>query len=116
MGTSAAITATECPQIYLLARGNQAVTGASRERLPKVWADLQEQFDLILIAAGPIQVSNPASRSFPLSAEHFLPLADGVILSVELSGTPQVVATQAISRLGAHRAKLIGSVVHGEAA
>lgn len=116
MSNSAAITTTECLQIYLLARGNQAVTGASRERLPKVWADLQEQFDLILIAAGPIQVSNPASRSFPLSAEHFLPLADGVILSVELSGTPQVVATQAISRLGAHRAKLIGSVVHGEAA
>lgn len=113
---AAAITPTEHPQIQLLARGNGPLGANDRERLAKLWPDLQQQFDLILIAAGTTESTTVNSRQSNSVADFYLPLADGVILSVELEGTPRNVANVAHRRLAARGAKLIGCVVHGDAA
>jgi hypothetical protein len=113
---AAAFTPTDHPQIQLLSRGSGAIGSGDRERLAKLWPDLQQQFDLILIAAGAAETTSANSRHSISAAEIYLPLADGVILSVEIDGTPRNVAAIAHQRLTARGAKLIGCVVHGDAA
>jgi hypothetical protein len=113
---AAAMTPTDHPRIQLLSRGTSAIGVGDRERLAKLWPDLQKQFDLILIAAGATTPTSRNSRDSASAAEAYLPLADGVILSVEIEGTPRNVAATSHQWLVAHGAKLVGCVVHGDAA
>jgi hypothetical protein len=116
MPLEAALTPTEHPQIQLLARGNGALNGDHRQRMAEIWPELQRRFDLILVAAGSLHDKAINSRGSMTTADLLLPLADGILLAIELSGTPQEVAQETQRRLAAHSAKLIGCVVQGDAA
>ncbi|MCC7083741.1 MAG: hypothetical protein IT427_01895 [Pirellulales bacterium] len=111
-----AIVPTEHPAIQLLTGSNAKLGHDDREPLAKLWPELRRRFDLILVAAGPLNSTVVHSRHSMPAADFYLPFADGIILSVEIDGTPRKVAQAMCRRLADGGAKLIGCVVHGDAA
>ncbi len=106
---------TEHPQVYLLARGAGSIRQSDRQKLYEIWPTIQQEFDIVFVAAGPIESKAKKLNSSSQSATDFLPIADGVILSIELDGTPQPIAEEACRILATQSAKLLGCVVHGDA-
>jgi hypothetical protein len=116
-----ALLATWHPQIALLGRGTEPLT-ADHDRLPGLFKDLSENFDVVLIAGGAI----PEIVSDGVETQNTLPLqsaptilarsASAAFMCVELDGTPQAVAVQARRNLAASGVNLIGCVVQGNAA
>ena len=52
----------------------------------------------------------------PSAAEMFLPLAGGVILCVELDGTPVAACRKSKAVLESNGVNLLGCIVHGDTA
>jgi hypothetical protein len=113
-GTSdtAAFSNTYHPQIDIL-RLSAGCLAAGTTRLEETWPDLQESYNLILVASGPFTDDTSGRDSNPPNqiARSILPLADAVILSVELSNTPVSVASQTAELLKAAGANLLGCTV-----
>jgi hypothetical protein len=116
-----AVLSTWHPQIALLGRGTEPLTTA-HDRLPALFKDLSDSFDVVLIAGGatPEMASNSsemATDKLRQSAATVLAYcASAAFLCVELDGTPQTVAVQAKRNLAASGLNLIGCVVQGDAA
>jgi hypothetical protein len=116
-----ALLATWHPQITLLGRGTEPLR-VSHDRLPGLFKDLSENFDVVLIAGGAVPETAPNSSAMSterptqsagtILAKH----ASAAFLCVELDGTPRTVAVQAKRSLAASGVNLIGCVVQGDAA
>lgn len=109
---TAAFSHTHHPQIDILRLAPSSLT-AVETRLEETWTELQENYNLTLVAAGPLasDVRARDSNSPNPIIHSLLPLADGVILSVELGSTPVSVANQTAELLRAAGANLLGCVV-----
>jgi Mrp family chromosome partitioning ATPase len=119
-GTTPLLTAiqeTFHPQIRYLATGSNSLKPSQSAEVAKIWTSLSSDFDLLLVAGGPLSdVSVEASMAAPSAAEIFLPLATGVILCVELDGTPVATCHNSRTHLEAIGANLLGCVVRGDIA
>jgi hypothetical protein len=110
----AALQATMHPQIQLLSRGMPALKPDQLSKLTPLLAELEEQFDVLLIAGGPVAAGgNSPSSKVLFPAASLCPLADAAILCLELDGTPQQAAQHAKQALIAAGANLLGCVVRG---
>jgi Mrp family chromosome partitioning ATPase len=115
-GDTAAFSHTHHPQIDILRLAPSSLT-AVETRLEETWTELQESYNLILVAAGPLARDANGRDSDPPNqiVRSLLPLADGVILSVELGSTPVSVASQTTELLKAANANLLGCIVQASA-
>jgi Mrp family chromosome partitioning ATPase len=112
-----AIQETFHPQIRFLPRGTDSILADKAAALAKLWAGLSQDFDLLLVAVGPLgDGSADDSITSPAAAEVFLPLAGGVILCVELDSTPVAACRKSKTILESSGAKLLGCIVHGDSA
>ena len=112
-----AIQETLHPQIHFLPQGTDPLRAEHAAALAKLWAGLSRDFDLLLIAGGPLSDhSDEKSSGLPAVAEMFLPLADGVILCIELNGTPVAACRNSKALLESNGVNLLGCVVHGDTA
>jgi hypothetical protein len=94
--------------------GHESLAAARSAALAKLWECLQQEFDLIIVAAGPLHTRFAGEfSSLPSTAELFLPLADGAILNIELGGTPAAAGILAKRILSESGVNLIGCVVRG---
>ena len=108
---TAAFSNSYHPQIDIV-RLSDSSLAAVTTRLEETWTELQESYSLILVASGPLASDTSGRGSNPNQiARSLLPLADAVILSVELGSTPVIVASQTAERLKAAGANLVGGVV-----
>ncbi len=110
----AAIQPTQHPQIKLLGRGAQQLRCDDQKRLAKLWTELTPQFDLILVAAGPRNQTQPGGRIERLgshSATAVFPHASAAILCVELNGTSQAEAVETKRLLDSRGIKVLGCIV-----
>jgi len=108
------VQSTPHPQIKLLGRGAGQLRSSDFNRLAKCWAELSLQFDLILVAAGPVYEPHTADQiqnSSISSATIFFPLAAAAILCIELNGTSQAAAIEAKSLLDARGLQVLGCIV-----
>jgi Mrp family chromosome partitioning ATPase len=113
----AAIQETFHPHIRFLARGIDSLRADQAASLAKLWAGLSQDFDLLLVASGPLSDrSIDESIALPTAAEMFLPLAGGVVLCVELDGTPVEVCRKSKTILESNGVNLLGCIVHGDTA
>jgi hypothetical protein len=116
-----AMLSTWHPQIALLGRGTEPLT-AAHDRLPGLFKDLSENFDVVLIAGGATPETTPNSSETAAddhrqsAATVLAHCASAAFLCVELDGTPQAIAVQAKRYLAASGVNLIGCVVQGDAA
>lgn len=109
-----ALQSTLHPQIKLLGRGAEQLQSNRFQHLAKLWAELTQQFDLLLVATGPIGERPSSGRSKPpvhSGATLFLPLASAAILCLELNGTSPTAATNAKRLLDAHGIPVLGCIV-----
>ena len=111
-----AIQATNDPQIQLLGRGSSPLPAGQSGDLATLCADLKKHFDLLIAAAGPLDLGAAADRRWANSAVMFLPLASAAILCVELDGTPQPTAAAAKRQLDQSGVSLLGCIVRGDSA
>ena len=116
---SDALQSTPHPSIQLLSAGEKSLGASQSTALADPWPELKNEFDLILIAAGPIphqstdsQSAKPTSNSIP--ATTFFPLVDAAILCVEVDATPRLAAENAKRILTAAGLNLLGCVVRQE--
>ena len=81
-----------------------------------VWTDLQRRYQAILVAAGPWEAPSQASwrKTGLATAAMLLPLADAVVMCVELGGTPQAVAVETKQALLRRGVRLLGCIVSGQ--
>jgi Mrp family chromosome partitioning ATPase len=113
---TAAFSNTYHPQIEIL-RLSVNSPAAVTTRLEESWTELQESYNLILVASGPLAGDTNSRGSNPNQiARSLLPLADAVILSVEMGSTPVSVASQTAERLKSVGANLLGCIVQAAAA
>jgi Mrp family chromosome partitioning ATPase len=108
---TAAFSNTYHPQIDILRLGASSLA-AVKTRLEETWTELQESYNLILVASGPL-AGDTSGRASNLNqiVGSLLHLADAVILSVELSSTPVSVARETAELLKAAGANLLGCTV-----
>ncbi len=111
-----ALQPTVDPQIHWLGRGSAPLLANQGIDLAALLADLKEQFDLVVVAAGPLDIGADANRPLANSAALFLPLASAAILCVELDGTPQQTAATAKRKLVQRGVNLLGCIVRGDSA
>jgi len=113
-GTSdtAAFSNTYHPQIDIVRLSDSSLAAVTTP-LEETWTELQESYNLILVASGPLGSDTSDRGGNPPNqiARSLLPLADAVILSVELGSTPVSVASKTAERLKAAGANLVGCVV-----
>jgi Mrp family chromosome partitioning ATPase len=117
-GTSdtAAFSSTYHPQIDIV-RLSENFLAAVTTRLEETWTELQEGYNLILVASGPLASDTSGRGGSPNEiACSLLPLADAVILSVELGSTPVSVASQTAELLKAAGANVLGCVAQAASA
>ena len=109
---TAAFSHTHHPQIDILRLAPSSLI-AVETRLEETWTELQESYNLIVVAAGPLASDAKGRNNDPPNqiVRSLLPLADGVILSMELGSTPVSVARQTAELLKATGANLLGCVV-----
>jgi len=109
---TAAFSNTYHPQIDILRLGASSLA-TEKTRLEETWTELQESYNLIVVAAGPLASDANGRDGDPPNqiVGSLLPLADAVILSVELGSTPVSVARQTAELLKAAGANLLGCVV-----
>jgi hypothetical protein len=113
---TAVFSSTYHPQIDIL-RPTADSLAAVTTLLEETWTELQESYNLILVASGPLSSDTSGKGSNPNQiARSLLLLADAVILSVELGSTPVSVASQTSELLKAAGANLLGCVVQAAAA
>ena len=113
----AAIQETFHPHIRFLPRGIDSLRADQAASLARLWAGLSQDFDLLLVASGPLSGrSIDESIALPTAAEMFLPLASGVVLCVELDGTPVEVCRKSKTILESNGVNLLGYIVHGDTA
>ncbi|HEY2882342.1 MAG TPA: hypothetical protein VGJ15_07915 [Pirellulales bacterium] len=108
------IQSTPHPQIKLLGRGAEQFRCNDSRRLARLWAELTAQYDLLLVAAGPISQLAQSSRpgaSIGGAAAALLPLATAAVLCVELNRTPQSAAQEAKRLLDARGIQVLGCIV-----
>jgi Mrp family chromosome partitioning ATPase len=109
-----AIQPTLHPQIQLLSRGAEQARCDDPKRLSKLWTDLSRQYDLILVAAGPISRNAHTRRAKPSNiddAVQFFTPATAAVLCVELNGTSQTAALEAKRSLDARGIQVLGCIV-----
>ena len=112
-----AIQETFHPQIRFLPRGTDSIRADQAAALAKLWAGLFQDFDLLLVAGGPLgDHSDENVSSIHLAVEMFLPLAGGVVLCVELDGTPVAACRKSKAVLESNGVNLLGCIVHGDTA
>jgi hypothetical protein len=112
-----AIQETFHPQIRFLPRGTDSIRADQAASLAKTWEGLSKDFDLLLVAGGPLSDRSVAeSIALPSAVEMFLPLAGGVILCVELDGTPVELCRKSKTILESNSVNLLGCIVHGDTA
>jgi Mrp family chromosome partitioning ATPase len=116
-----AIEPTWHPQVALLGRGTEPIA-ASHGRLPELFKDLSDNFDIVLIATGSSLPASDPDLSIrnsipqrPSAALALAPLAAAGVLCVELNGTPSLFAADVKRNLEASGIDLIGCVVQGDA-
>jgi hypothetical protein len=113
----AALRPTVDPQIQLLSRGSGPVTAGQEAKLAPLWAELNANFDLLLVTTGPLHWErSPKEPSWGSAASIFLPLANAAIFCVELDGTPHPAAALAKRKLTQSSVNLLGCIVRGDAA
>ncbi len=108
------IQPTQHPQIKLLGRGAQQLRCDNPKRLAKLWTELTPQFDLIFVAAGPRNQTQPGNRN-PRQGNHsataVFPHASAAILCVELNATSQAEASETKRLLDSRGIKVLGCIV-----
>jgi hypothetical protein len=116
----AAIQPTFYPNIKLLGAGAEPFRADHAQRLVSLWPELTRQFDVLLVAAGPIPQAQPSRRrnrrakdgmASDAPAELFLPLSSAAVLCLELGATPAAAAKAAQQRLSARGIKVLGCII-----
>ena len=104
------------PHIELLSCGKAALVPRQGEQLSNLWSELQERYQVIMVAAGPWEAVSQASwrKTGMATAAVLLPVADAAVLCVELEGTPQSAAIDTKQALERRGIRLLGSVVTGK--